>query len=63
MFESCEYSDIYEYMWTKKLPYLGTIASLCNFNNLVSGMYNDAIRLISSSIYVGALGLLSLLCW
>lgn len=41
LLESCEYSDIYEYMWTRKLPYLGTVASLCNLNNLVNGKYDS----------------------
>jgi len=34
---SCNYTEIYQFLWTYKVPYLGTISSLCHQRNLVAG--------------------------
>ncbi|KAF6031495.1 hypothetical protein EB796_010201 [Bugula neritina] len=38
---SCNYTEIYQFLWTYKVPYLGTISSLCHQRNLVAEIYEN----------------------
>lgn len=39
LLDACEYTELYEFIGNMKVPYLGTVASLCNFGNVITGTY------------------------